>query len=382
MVFSGCTKTISRTALSLSLLLLASTGAFASNATVTAMGMESDTYWMIQHDESYMTLNPVALSKMNQEIFLNPINELGGIIISPKAPLNILVTTGQKIQSKTFAGWTAASAQTELQKEGLNVTASYEYRKMTFGAGLAYASKSKEDSTLGTTNSFDDTLIKARLGFMMDINSTMNVDASLGIDSWSKEVKAAGTKTYEANPLDYVLLGRFNMQMSEISKLHVFAGYSSVDRTEKVSGVKAKDESSNMFLGVSDEMTLTKSTTVYAGALFSKGSENMGSAVDTMKLKVAGGISTSLTDSLSLRFGANRVWYDNTSYTRYDQTKEDPTTNCTMGLGYKIGNVDFDWQVQYGLFANGPYLISGKTQTSANFEVTYYFETGSQKARK
>ena len=77
---------------------------------------------------------------------------------------------------------------------------------------------------------------------------------------------SGATAAYEASPIDFNALARLNLSVSEISKLHLFGSFALLDRDEKVSGTKLKNSWSLYTLGLSDEMTFNKSTTLYAGA--------------------------------------------------------------------------------------------------------------------
>ena len=378
---------IKKTVFSLIALVIMATGAYAGNAKVTAMGLESDTYWMIQNDRSYIQFNPAQLSKTGEEFFINPVKDFGGIVISPTKSLNLLVTTGLPIDQTTPIGTSTGFANDgtsiAMKYEAANATVSYAFGNSALGFSLSYTDLVNNDNT--TKTDISKTLIVSKVGFLTDISSSMNFDAALGANFWDLQNKTSGaTAAYEASPIDFTALARLNLSVSEISKLHLFGSFALLDRDEKVSGTKLKNSWSLYTLGLSDEMTFNKSTTLYAGANLSFISNTQGSPSATTEytlIKVSAGVDTAVTDNFNIRFGVNRIWNNNKT-TDKPKTEKDTEqgNNFTMGLGYKIGNVDLDWQVATAFFQNGPYFISGSNTASANFEATYHFESGSSAA--
>jgi hypothetical protein len=377
----NCSTAIKKTVFSLIALVIMATGAYAGNAKVTAMGLDADTYWMIQNDRSYIQFNPAQLSKNGEEFFINPVKDFGGIVISPTNPFNLLVTTGLPLDMTymTIPGDTTGITMT---REAANATGSYNLGGAAVGFSLSYTDMVKNDAA----GKASKTLITSKVGFLKDLSSSMSFDTAVGANFWDLKVKpATGPTSYEASPIDFNALARFNVSVSEISKLHIFGSFSNLDRDYKTT-TKIKEAWNLYTLGLSDEMTFNKSTTLYAGANLSFNSNEAGSPKVTTEytsIKVSAGVDTAITDNLNLRFGVNRIWSYNTTV---DKPKSETDTeqggnNFTIGLGYKIGNVDLDWQLAKELFINGPYFISGGSPlTSANFEATYHFESGSSSA--
>lgn len=379
-------KNMVKTSLLFISVVYVTTGAYAGNARTTAMGLQYDTVWMIQTDEGYVNLNPAYLSKFNQEIFINPVKQYGGILVSPVDQLNLAVTSGVPFPNlNTDAGYPSNPAFTgapalALTKEQMNVTGSYNLGDMAFGGKVSYT-KVHEDNP-STTVKTEKSLINAKAGLFMDLGGGMDIDGAFGIDSWSIKNSTAGVSDYKATPLDMGLLGRFNMALSETNKLHALLSFNMIDRTATVATVKNKDKYTLITCGLSDEISVNKTSIVYAGINFVNSTEKTGTPTTTntfRAIKYTAGAETALTDYFTLRFGFNRYWYylQGSKASGAPKTESDieQNTNFHIGMAFKLGNVDFDWEAGMGLFQDGPNFISGGNAVSTNFEVTYHFDT-------
>jgi len=166
-------------------------------------------------------------------------------------------------------------------------------------------------------------------------------------------------------------------------------------------------------VGFSDETRVTKDIVLYVGFMLSTislttkydshntlagvANPNLANPIDkkynSLEIPAYLGVEAKLSENWTGRFGARQYFYQkplltatytgaNTSETvdtndtnaanattatsKYKANREEAaTTSLSLGLSYQMGNVAVDWLVNVNLFVNGPYFISGSSNTFA-----------------
>ncbi|MFH0974700.1 MAG: hypothetical protein V1874_02835 [Spirochaetota bacterium] len=379
-------------------LVSVSNPASAGYARMEGMGVEGDSYWAIQKDETYIFYNPAYLSKFTPQIYAasnsgsgtsTAGDTMGGLILSPANNFNLYFTSGRPIgyltypYESTFAtryGFlNDTNTRAPLHNEQGNLTASFDMGRSAFGFNTSYSATKDNDAT----NQYARSVLNTNFGFLMEFSQGMSMDASLGVTRWHIDQTQSHDTVYAADTYDFDAMVRFNMAISEISRLHIFGIAEKLDRSETENHVEATDKYRIIRLGISDEMNITKTSLVYAMALIGYQRESLpGGPTKNRDVKVGAGVETNVFECLSARFGFNRMWYQyQKTSSQNDKSLEDQDgATFSFGLGLRLGNVVLDWKIAKALLADGPYFISGNGGNySTWFEARYNFETTTAK---
>ncbi len=364
------------------MILLMSGAAEAGLPRILSMGMEEDTVWMIEKDETHVSENAAYLSKVAPQLTVGYAgtiitNPYGWIVFSPIDNLNLLVSTGMPLEDTAFAGGSPA-AGVDMDYEQFAITGSYDMGNMIFGAGTSF-SYMKDDGGAGDP---DTNLVwTLDLGMIMELSSAMTVDAGVFLNVWSADTPS---NTYERTTADFGANGRLNWSLSELNTLHVFFKYAYLGRTSTVGGTEVETTYHNVYAGISDEMKITKNSMVFGGLQYSM--ENTALAAGdlyTHKIKLVLGGEVEMFKAVKARLGVHRVLFDRDTTDPGDTVDDSVnTTVAAFGLGITLGNVLFDMNVSLPILTTGPDFISGGGGPggwSTDFEAKYYFETGSKK---
>ena len=351
----------------------------ATSQRLKGMGMDSDTYWMIQKDSAFIGFNPAHLKQLPDLIYGTPGS--AGIFISPMDALKVKFSTGGSVD---FSGFQQDPNNTSLTREQIALTAVYSMGNMDFGLKAGYACASDVDDSTGTETDYGRSLIDTKAGFFMDLGSGKNIDAALGMKFWKISDTAAGTDVYQAGTMDLLAMARFNMATSETNKIHAFAQINMDNRSDTLGAAdEVVDKDMKLTLGVSDEMNLNKTSLVYFGLMYDTNGNTYDAGTEvksrSSNLNLAMGVEAMFIENLTARFGANRTLMSFASNEQAETSSIDDgaATNAAIGMSYKLGNVKLEWNLNYGLFTTGPSVISGGganlTNTTADFIILYIF---------
>jgi hypothetical protein len=360
-------------------IMLCAATAEAGLPRVLSMGLEEDTAWMIESDEVQIMDNAAYIGKVAPQLTAGYASSLlanpyGWLIFNPMTNLNLMIAAGMPLEDTAFIGAGNLGSGVGLHYEQFNVGGSYDLGSLIIGAATSFSymeEKLASDSDTNLVWTFD-------VGAIKEIGSSMSVDAGIFLNVWSADTPST---TYERTTADFGLNARFNWAISEMNTLHVYGKYAFLGRSDTVGGTETEMNYHNLYMGVSDEMHITKNSLVFAGVQYNMtdaAAENLDTY--THQIKLAFGCEVDMFKVVRGRIGVNRTVFDRDTTDPGDTI--DDTENATtvaFGLGLTLGNVVFDMNVTTALLTNGPNFISGASNNwSTDFEAKYYFETGSQ----
>jgi len=422
---------------------------FASPTRMNALGMDSTSYWMLQKDTtttayfpSYGVQFPALMAitagdaSPSASIFLKPAENMelwlysGGALSDGTGTVSATNFAGLFINAPAAMVTGNAASKVDISRE--TYAALFAMKMGNMGIGLKYGASDSSsvtkasDSTAATSSKADyaKAIQYVLAGFDMDMGA-MGVDLGLKYTMYdfagkTSALLASGDTTsqkYAAAPSDTSIFARFNMALSEISKMHVFLGYTMLDRGDKLTdnsvtgGVssttvnKSTHTGTVTMIGASNEMKFAQNAFAYFGFLYTmaaydiKNSKAVDGVVDPSTkytvaqdtFKVYMGTQAQLTKNLSGIVGMQRVW-DVTSSTKAKTTtsttvqKNDvdtvnPTTTAgstlpvgSWGLLYNWGHFTIEAKMTTDVLRKGPWFVSGTANDmAASVNIVYAF---------
>lgn len=344
----------------IALVLSALTNAEASRQRLAGLGMDSDSYLMIEKDTITTTINPAALIGFPSLIGYN----FGGAEnaslfykVSDTAIFHFL-TDGSK--SVNLFGAFGISSDT---------TIGFNAQYTTTSDGAASSDKQTASGTIGLLQKIGSDSIDFAATFAKEFGQT-------GPAANQKE-KNLGTIT---------VLARYNMAASETQRLHIYA--KGIYDDSAMTDADTKDRLTiTGQLGISDEIKLSDSSLAYVGLYnkyvkFQDPTAAAGYTFDVVALHF--GVEGKLSDMFKGRMGVNKRLYN---YEKYDGVMSKinvagtqtvvPVTNLSMGLTAAIGQFRIDWVVNKQILVDGPNFINGAANNafSTDVNVAYLFDT-------
>jgi len=367
---------------------------YASGTRLKSLGMSSaDTYWMLQKDTGLTAYNPAyfvqfpALITFNEQALSPTVNNPTGMIwLAPMDDLRIILI-GQGALSESALTGTYAFKQiptgatglsTMTMRENYNVAASYKMGNMSFGLRYGSADRLEKNTTTSGADTTNEKSIQTIAGgFFMDLGSGMDFDAAVKYTQYDYSQKGiAIPNKYKADPTDLDVMGRFNMGLSEMNRIHVWVRYNPMDRTDKLGTVKRTYTIDKNSIGISDELKFTQNALAYFGFLYEMIAEEdkvTGTKIttDTTNLLFLTGAEASLTKNVTMRVGLNRQWNvaktEKTTGLAKKEQNTDSALTGTWGLQYKMGHWTLEAQMRRELLTDGPYLVSGKINANGGW---------------
>ncbi len=391
---------ISTFIIALVLIIAGVTASHASGTRMKSLGMGADTYWMIQKDTAYATVNPAYYVQFPALITFNETSaavSTGGIWLKPMDDLMIVINANGyplgigDAGTATYGNFqqlpTALNSTNMAVRENYNVNASYKMGPMSVGLRYGTADRMDKNTTAGTTN--EKAVDTYQVGFFMDLGGGMDFDVAFKMTNYAFDQKgtaptAAGT-VYKASTSDTDVTARFNMALSQTNSVHVWLKYNLIDRADKLGTNKVKYNIDRTLIGLTDEMKFAGNSMVYFGFLYEmRGQETKitGSktAVDATYLNFVMGAEANLTKNMTMRLGANRTWDQNvttkvTGATKVEQLTDSGNAAGTLGLQYKMGHWTLEAQLARAFLTNGLYLVTGNATAgwAAEVNVAYIF---------
>ncbi|TAL30172.1 MAG: hypothetical protein EPN93_20325 [Spirochaetes bacterium] len=466
------------------ILALAAAPAHATITLDSGLGL-ADHPWMVDGLQSYIYANPSYLGQFRNTIFFERIganagDNVGGFIWNPAKKLTLGVFSGLAADDGTWNTTGAAGLyymgnytprslmNPTLVKPGPTILdlddpdgngagatpyrkflankdvialLSYEFSRWTLGFSLGYATAwngETYDNTTGTQKDeyqFSSTQYNVGLSVLFRINERMTLDTVLGFTMYDlantydmTAAASARTMSYESDgAMDIGGTMRYNWQATRMQKLHIQAGFTSLNRSTKGSDVitgagpvNASDTygrtGMEINFGVADEMRLTGDFMAYIGMNVNylamdysfTGTQTVAPSSDStytnkasaFSIPILLGLETRLSEGWSLRFGFSHIIYNpatSEDSSAHDSTASDitrtingddsATTKLNLGLSYKYGNLRLDWLANVDLFVRGPEFVSGNataqslsgndgsTPVSLAFALTYSFDS-------
>lgn len=399
----------------LTILMTGEGALFASGTRMKSLGMDANTYWMLQKDTAYANYNPAyyslfpgratfneAVSGGNQSptagIWLKPVDE-GTVVLNAGGTSMV---TGDTTSSGQFMfsqlSTTALTSALMPVRENYNVAVAYKMGAMAFGLRYGSADRMDKTNSAGASTTNEKAIQTVAGGFLMDLGSGMDFDVAAKYTTFDYKVSGSAvpsTNTYKANSSDFDVMARFNMKISETNSIHVWARFNPMDRTDKLGDAATAKTTYTIqknTIGISDELLFTQKAFAYFGFLYDMIGEDKKQSgggtktvTDTTNLSFYMGAQANLTKNLTMTMGSNRLW--NQSYTQKVTTagvstktekNTDGSVTGSWGLQYKMGHWSIEGLMRRELWTNGPFMISGNTTTggwASEFNITYVFGT-------
>ena len=362
----------------MALVFMAFNHAEASPQRLGGMGLQADTYWMIETDTAYIGYNPSHMLNFPSLIAVSPntadSGESGTLIFATDRETRFM----------------ARSANAPGALEPLKIGFAKDLGDMAIGFALGFGMYSADYDTLAVdTNVFppdatpgevDETTMAIDLlvGVTMD-----NMDFAVGLVYYDDD-----DGTTEESAMSLTVGGRYIMPLTEMSQLNLYGRFG-IDMTDN--GDDTTDFS--LLLGAANQLKLTDRAMAYVGGSIVAGTRFDGD-VTFMQGKFSTGAEFALTDSFTGRIGFNRIFM---RYTDYDEALvgEGPAGvlhfrdgsvlalgqqdagdhNITAGLTYSFGHCRLEWVLQYDMLAQPDYFFSGGGGNfSTDFLAVYIFE--------
>ena len=369
---------------------------YASGTRMKSLGMDANTYWMLQKDTAYTFYNPgyyiqfPALITFNEAVSAGSQSPTGGIWLKPMDDLMVVFNVGGSASGEMGVAFAQAPAGVTAlaARENYNVAASYKMGNMSFG--LRYGSTDNQNKTATQDDGRAWQIIG--LGFFMDLGGGMDFDAALKYTTFDYYEKGtAVANKYKADPSDLDITARFNMGLSENNRLHIWLRYNPMDRSDKSGTTKVTYTYDKTTIGVSDELKFTQNAFAYAGFLYDiialEQKNNTASSkvtTDTTQLSFYMGAQANLTKSITMTMGSNRIWQKSSEtkttvagVSSKTTVNTDSAVTGTWGLQYKMGHWTIEGLMRRELWTDGPYMISGKANAAggwaAEFNMAYIF---------
>ncbi|MFC1670958.1 hypothetical protein ACFL20_11245 [Spirochaetota bacterium] len=409
--------------------------------------------WMVDGLHSMIYQNPAYLSKNKNRMFYERLGfdnngtNMGGFIWNPISSFNIGVLLGHRVNNSIWnskgdgsffhvgSGGTAYQPgsldnatlsennsslelrdpsggddlRQQIKQQDVAIVASYDLGNMAFGFSFSYASAWKSDNYNSLTRDDKYTLSSSQynilLGGIIDLGNTMILDFDVLYTYYDLEntYKAddGGTgleMTYEGdNAMDVKLGVGFNMNISNLQRLHFRVAYGFMNRSAKgtynnneidIANDNYKRIGNEIIFGISDEFRFSNNMMAFIGGhlnftMFSY--EYSGEIVEgtitppdaykadikSVSIPLVIGLQGNLSKNWTARCAVSHIIYDmyisditvgSNKGTINDNLSHD--TEFTVGVSYKLGYFKFDWVLNVGIFVEGPYFISGKTPAS------------------
>jgi hypothetical protein len=377
----------------------------ASGTRMGSLGMTSDTFWMIQKDTAYSTVNPGYYVQFPALITFNETSAgsaTGGIWLKPMDDLMVVLNVGGSTQvtgdgnpvTSYYGNFQQLPTQmqtgTQTMRENINVNASYKMGPMSFGLRYGTTERSLSTSSAGVSEKQNKSIQTVQVGMFMDLGGGMDFDAAAKITMFDYSLKGNGiaaASVYKADTSDLDITARFNMGLSENNRVHVWLRFNPMDRTDKLGTTKTTYTIDKYSIGVSDELKFTQAAFAYFGLMYELIAEDWKQStdkvtVDTDNLIFVLGAQASLTKSLTMTVGSSRTW--NTGRTEKSksggvsekiESNSDGTVTGTWGLQWKKGHWTLEAGMTRSLLTAGPNFISGATTASwaSNVNLAYIF---------
>ncbi len=364
------------------LLLLTAFPTLASPPRMSAMGMQTDTYWMIQGDNTIISLNPAELSLFSQEIWVRikqPADFGCGVIYGLAPEANLFLSTGAPLSLTDFQGMPANPIITQ---EQVNLMIAFPVSKLKVGFAGMFTNVYSEDTTAGAETKNNKLVWSATGGVYFDLSEKTSLDAAVKVISYGIDYETTGTNVYSAHTFDIAAFTRLNWKAKTGNTIHAALSYAYMDRSYTPGTADLESDIINQFtLGLSDEFQLTDKTLMFIGVqgALSQNNATVGDSRD-ISVKVAGGMESSFTDKFTVRLGANRLFFNSIEDANAETiTNLESRANVNVGLGMKLGELVFDLDINKKLFSNGPHFISGVPLNTpdgwtVDFVVTYHLD--------
>ena len=364
---------------------------------------------------------------------------LNGNIINLADPVNgstSVVSTTNGVAS-TLA---APTLRSSLNQQNANLAGAFDFGGwgcgLNFGYATSWANKRTGDATTSSSDEYDfvNTQYSTALGGFVKFNSKVSMDLGASwvmyqlSNMYKKKTPGVNTKmTYDANgAMDFGGNARINYQMTDNHRVHFNLKYQYLNRSTKgtmtitgrtldTDNVNGKDTFSrtgqDIQFGVSDEFNIAQDVKAFVGfsseyEMFSNkysGKDGIaaGNNLDKysrsstiIRVPLIIGMEMKLSENWTGRFGLVQTIYQpitdsgknitNMGSTNIPSTFSDNSTSATalnIGVGYKLGNLTFDWLASVDMLVTGPNVVSGKiwsksdpTPMALAFAVTYNFD--------
>ncbi len=416
---------ISTIALVLVTMLAGSSKLYASSQRLGAMGLDGSSYWMLGQDTTTTAYFPSYATRFPMLIAIQPIDAVpnGAMFLKFMDNLAIWLKGGAFTAqfSPANAGMIGDGGTGANVAYNYYVLAAYKMGNMGFGLSLGIGdgqdiSETKVTATPTVKEEYTTSEMGLHLGFDMDLGGGMGFDVGLKYVSGSFDGKTSNygptytSEKYEATPSSMAFYGRFNMPLTEVMNLHVFLAYTTTTQDGKSTQVAAattvndgKKSNSSTMIGISDELKFGKGAFAFIGLTYSMDSvdtedvtkvdgvagDKVTASDSSSALKAFIGTQAQLTKNLSGLIGVNRIW--NYSSTEEDKTAyaaggsstttvdtvtgtEPSLSKAAWGLIYTMGHFKIEGNMSTALLADGPYLISGLSNSWAtSLNIVYVF---------
>ncbi len=352
--------------------------AFASPGRLAGLALTNATSWMLDADEGYFFLNPAILQKLRPQVWGDLTAFQAGLLLNPMGNFDVYAVTGLAL-APGFAAVPAPAIP--LTEELLRLGVSFPVGNISLGVS-AFAGYTSQVNTATPTDNHN-AAVGVNAGVIIPLSQTFNLDAAAGLTYWDYLRKTGGVNAYVAGTIDLVALARLNWVMAQNSLLHIYGQFNTVDRSYTLgAGGLTKDSTSNVVIGVSDELRVAEAVLVFAG-VYGDASFHATAADenDIYSLVVNGGAEFGFTKELTGRLGIVKGFYT-VNYLRSANTttSSDGVTTLTAGLGLKLGDLALDSELGIPLLIGGPNFISGTVSPlSLVLSGTYYLGAAKSK---
>ncbi len=361
--------------------ILASSGiAGATEQRLKGMGLEANddrlmdgTYWMIQRDEAYATtVNPSHFTQFKSRANVRPSEDQGFMLVAPTK------------ESRFY-----------IDNQGSPISLGFGYDMGNLDIGmLARYTMTKDGESGMAWDKEKEQIADLVLGATQVLNASSDIDFTIRYRKSIIEFEDATYGKIESDNIGGIFASaRYNLALTEIQKLHVYAaaGYNDESLKSKDSDGTGDKKTKNIAIGVSDELALSKNSLAYLGLINNYHMYRNRIPVSTngkekqFISKLAFGIEGQLTDYLAGRFGANKEIYkmdkDESLSADINDDGAAQDSDTTIGMTLTVGNFILDWNLNTLLFDNGPEFISGSGASGAgavpwstDFSATYVFD--------
>ncbi len=395
------------------ILLFSTTNLFATGAALTGMGLRDEIGnsfdWMLTNNIELIKINPAYILKQQEVIYYNTSQTGGnygdgGLLLKYTDSFAFLFSTGNPIN----ASFEDAGNDAELNNEQFNLKAAIKFD--SFGMGFSLSQARSMDRETYNNSDTSRNYFNARIGSYIDITKTFNIDLAAFVAIPYVRVIANDIAVFESDAaIDYGANLRFNVAITKLQQLHIFAGMDIFNHNGKsidpdLNLVTAHvDKITEIAFGISDEIQIKKDIKAIVGLVFNGHYHEVSTlnfAIATLRdydretLTLVLGLTTEITDGFKVSLGMNKRFIDFIDDYRYTDTSKDVKTNLDaaanlfLGISATFKNLTLDLALNNDLFSTGPNFISGdntqlgRDNVTTNFSVKYTFDTGTDQDSK